>query len=216
MKQRISGAVGSVGEEDRQRIAAALDAVFSSLGPLDNEICHELEDEFRYFTLVQTKSGVGLGETRNQLAALLNSITKMQKHLNAIYFNDSIRPYFWTCGVDLRDFRLKLRELEDAVWTIEVELPTSSRWPKQSNPLHKLISRLAFLYEEITGETAKSGIMHNRDTEEYYGRFFELVMAVFKGLGISLHSNPALGKQIVLSLTPRGKRTAKNPNSNSR
>lgn len=42
MKQRISGAEGSIGEEDRQRIATALDAVLSSLGPLDEEICPAL------------------------------------------------------------------------------------------------------------------------------------------------------------------------------
>jgi hypothetical protein len=135
---------------------------------------------------------VGLATTKRHLEKLEKAAEALHDALAAAGGNPTLAGPLRRYGVK-RSLAAEIDELPIIARQLVRELPSGSHWQREYSPRRDLVRGLAAVFEAVTGDAAREGVKHQRDPDQYYGHFFELVVGVLKELG---HEAPT-GKTIL-------------------
>lgn len=144
--------------------------------------------------------GKPLKATRKQLETVEALSSKLLDALEAIKENPSAMEALAGTDHNMSDLIPDLERLRGCTADAAGELPKTGRWGVVSREAD-LVRDLAVFYESYTGEPAKTGINHDRESDiKYTGSFFNLIYEVFEYLNISHPVNASFGKYILSHL----------------
>ncbi|MBG0790946.1 MAG: hypothetical protein H0S80_10665 [Desulfovibrionaceae bacterium] len=181
--------------EDESCIEGAITVAIQHVGSLTDEMLGGLEAHVVAFLLAEkstSKLPVGLSATREQLAVLEKTAEAFHEALKAAEGNPTLMGALRRYGIK-QSLAAQVDELPFVARQLAKQLPRGSRWSKEYSPRRDLVRGLAMVFEEATGFAARGEVKHEREGDQYYGRFFELVVDVLKELG---HEAPT-GKTVL-------------------